>query len=291
ERVIGQGPAVTALSKAVRRGRVGLRDSKRPIGSFLFLGPTGVGKTELAKALAEFLFDDEAALTRLDMSEFMEKHMVARLLGSPPGYVDSESGGFLTEAVRQRPYSVVLFDEMEKAHPDVFNILLQVLDDGRLTDSRGRPANFQDTVILMTSNIGSHRILGHQGTNDELREMVEEELHKAFRPEFLNRIDDVIVFNPLSKKDLRGIVDIQLRGLARLLAQRRVTLEVSDAAKDRLAELGYEPAFGARPLKRLILRELQDPMAEALLAGGYASGDTIVVDARGERFEFSKKTP
>ncbi len=291
ERVIGQGHAVTALSKAIRRGRVGLRDPKRPIGSFLFLGPTGVGKTELAKALAEFLFDDEAALTRLDMSEFMEKHMVARLLGAPPGYVDSESGGFLTEAVRQRPYSVVLFDEMEKAHPDVFNILLQVLDDGRLTDSRGRPAHFQDTVILMTSNVGSPRILQHEGTNDELREKVEEELHKAFRPEFLNRIDDVIVFNPLSREDLRGIVDIQLRALGKLLAHRRVKLEVTEAAKDRLAELGYEPAFGARPLKRLILRELQDPMAEALLAGGYSPGDTIVVDVEGERFGFSKKSP
>ncbi len=289
ERVIGQPQAVTALSKAVRRGRVGLRDPKRPIGSFLFLGPTGVGKTELAKALAEFLFDDEAALTRLDMSEFMEKHMVARLLGAPPGYVDSESGGFLTEAVRQRPYSVVLFDEMEKAHPDVFNILLQVLDDGRLTDSRGRPAHFQDTVILMTSNIGSQRILGHEGTTEELREKVEEELHKAFRPEFLNRIDDVIVFNPLSRADLRGIVDIQLRALGKLLGHRRVKLEVTGAAKDRLAELGYEPSFGARPLKRLILKELQDPMAEALLAGGYGPGDTIVVDVAGEGFGFSKK--
>jgi ATP-dependent Clp protease ATP-binding subunit ClpB len=288
QRVIGQDHAVTALSKAVRRGRVGLRDPKRPIGSFLFLGPTGVGKTELAKALAELLFDDEAALTRLDMSEFMEKHMVARLLGSPPGYVDSESGGFLTEAVRQRPYSVILFDEMEKAHPDVFNILLQVLDDGRLTDSRGRPAHFQDTVIIMTSNVGSHRILDHQGTNAELHDKIEEELHRAFRPEFLNRIDDVIIFNPLSQEDLRGITEIQLRGLSKLLAHRRVKLEIDDAAKDRLAEIGYEPAFGARPLKRVIVRELQDPMAEALLSGGYAPGDTIVVRVKDGGFTFHK---
>jgi ATP-dependent Clp protease ATP-binding subunit ClpB len=287
-RVIGQDHAVTALSKAVRRGRVGLRDPKRPIGSFLFLGPTGVGKTELAKALAELLFDDEAALTRLDMSEFMEKHMVARLLGAPPGYVDSESGGFLTEAVRQRPYSVILFDEMEKAHPDVFNILLQVLDDGRLTDSRGRPAHFQDTVIIMTSNVGSHRILDHQGSNEALRDKVEEELHKAFRPEFLNRVDDVIIFNPLSQEDLRGITEIQLRGLERLLAHRRVKLTVDDAAKDRLAELGYEPAFGARPLKRVILRELQDPMAAALLEGGYGPGETIAVGVDDAGFTFRK---
>src|SRR5690606_3371734 len=204
----------------------------------------------------EFLFDDEAAMTRLDMSEFMEKHMVARLLGSPPGYVDSESGGFLTEAVRRRPYSVVLFDEMEKAHPDVFNVLLQVLDDGRLTDSRGRAAHFGDTVIIMTSNVGSHLILDHEGSNEALRDKIDGELRRAFRPESLNRIDEVIVFNPLSREDLRGITDIQLRGLARLLAHKRVGLEVSDEAKAHIAELGYEPAFGARPLKRVILREL-----------------------------------
>jgi ATP-dependent Clp protease ATP-binding subunit ClpB len=286
ERVIGQNPAVTAVSKAVRRGRVGLRDPKRPIGSFLFLGPTGVGKTELAKALAEFLFDDEASLTRLDMSEFMEKHMVARLLGSPPGYVDSDEGGFLTEAVRRRPYSVVLFDEMEKAHPDVFNILLQVLDDGRLTDSRGRPAHFTDTVIIMTSNVGSESILDHQGTGEELRDTLDEALHAHFRPEFLNRIDDVVIFDPLGKEDLRGIVDIQLRGLSELLAPKRIELDVTRTAKNRLVELGYEPAFGARPLKRVILKELQDPLAEALLRGGWSAGDTVRVDVQGESFTF-----
>jgi ATP-dependent Clp protease ATP-binding subunit ClpB len=288
-RVVGQDHAVAAISRAVRRGRVGLRDPRKPIGSFLFLGPTGVGKTELAKALAEFLFDDEASLTRLDMSEFMEKHMVARLLGAPPGYKDSDAGGFLTEAVRQRPYSVVLFDEMEKAHPDVFNICLQILDDGRLTDSRGRPAHFQDTVIIMTSNVGSHFILDHEGTDEELREKVEEELHSHYRPEFLNRIDDVVIFDPLHKPDLLGIANIQLRGLAKLLAHRRIELEVSDPAKDLIVELGYEPAFGARPLKRVILKSLQDPMAQAMLEGGYAAGDTILVDVKDEAFTFTKK--
>jgi ATP-dependent Clp protease ATP-binding subunit ClpB len=284
KRVVGQGPAVRAVSKAVRRGRVGLRDARRPIGSFLFLGPTGVGKTELAKALAEFLFDDEASLTRLDMSEFMEKHMVARLLGSPPGYVDSEEGGFLTEAVRRRPYSVILFDEMEKAHPDVFNILLQVLDDGRLTDSRGRLAYFADTVIIMTSNVGSRSILDHgEGvTREAIREQLDGELKKAFRPEFLNRIDDVVIFDPLGKGDLRGVVDIQLGGVRKLLAERHITLEVTDAAKDRLVDLGYEPAFGARPLKRVILRSLQDPLAEEILRGGYAAGDKVMVDVAAE---------
>ena len=288
ERVIGQDLAVQAVSKAVRRGRVGLRDPRKPIGSFLFLGPTGVGKTELAKALAEFLFDDEASLTRLDMSEFMEKHMVARLLGSPPGYVDSDEGGFLTEAVRRRPYSVVLFDEMEKAHPDVFNILLQVLDDGRLTDSRGRMAHFSDTVIIMTSNVGGRAILDHTGTREELEEKMEEQLRKEFRPEFLNRIDDTVIFNQLTKDNLRGIVDIQLKQLARLLGHRRVGVEVSDAAKTQLVELGYEPAFGARPLKRVILKSLQDPMAEEMLRGGYAAGDTIRVDLRDGKFTFEK---
>lgn len=288
KRVVGQDHAVQAIAKAVRRGRVGLRDPRKPIGSFLFLGPTGVGKTELAKALAEFLFDDEASLTRLDMSEFMEKHMVARLLGAPPGYKDSDAGGFLTEAVRQRPYSVVLFDEMEKAHPDVFNICLQVLDDGRLTDSRGRPAHFQDTVIIMTSNVGSHLILDHEGTDEELREKVEEEIHSHYRPEFLNRIDDIVIFDPLGKDDLLGIVEIQLRGLAKLLAHRRVGLDVTKAAKDRIVDLGYEPAFGARPLKRVILKELQDPMAQAMLEGGYDGGDTVHVDANDEEFTFTK---
>jgi ATP-dependent Clp protease ATP-binding subunit ClpB len=290
QRVIGQEAALRAVSKAVRRGRVGLRDPKKPIGSFLFLGPTGVGKTEAAKALAEFLFDDETAMTRLDMSEFMEKHTVARLIGSPPGYVDSEEGGFLTEAVRRRPYSVVLFDELEKAHPDVFNILLQVLDDGRLTDSRGNLANFSETVIIMTSNVGGHAILDHDGEPDALREKMQDILRGHFRPEFINRIDDVVIFDRLSKADLRGIADIQLRGLGRLLAERRLGLAISDAAKDRITELGYEPAFGARPLKRVILKHVQDPLAEEVLRGGYGPGDTVHVDVGPDgALVFSKK--
>lgn len=287
-RVIGQDHAVTALSKAVRRGRTGLRDPKKPIGSFLFLGPTGVGKTELAKALAEFLFDDERSLTRLDMSEFMEKHMVARLLGAPPGYVDSEAGGFLTEAVRRRPYSVVLFDEIEKAHPDVFNILLQVLDDGRLSDSRGRIAHFSDTVIIMTSNIGGAKILSHEGDAEELRATLDQELHHHFRPEFLNRIDDVLVFNTLGRDDLRKIVDIQLGQLAELLQARQLALAVTDAAKDALVDLGYQPAFGARPLQRVIIKHVQDPLAEKLLRGEFEPNQTVRIDHLGGQFTFER---
>ncbi|MCA9574230.1 MAG: ATP-dependent Clp protease ATP-binding subunit [Polyangiales bacterium] len=282
ERVIGQSHAVVAIAKAVRRGRIGMRDPKRPIGSFLFLGPTGVGKTELAKALAEFLFDDEASLTRLDMSEFMEKQNVARLLGAPVGYKDSDAGGQLTEAVRQRPYSVVLFDEMEKAHPDVFNVLLQVLDDGRLTDSRGRLAHFSDTVVIMTSNIGSHLILDHEGDDASLNEKMEEELHRQFKPEFLNRIDEVIIFNPLSEEDLLGIAKIQLRSIGKMLGHRRIGLEVAEDAQRYLVELGYDRAFGARPLKRVLLKELQDPLAEAMLRGGYDAGDRVQVGLEGE---------
>ncbi|MGD8858814.1 MAG: AAA family ATPase [Myxococcales bacterium] len=288
-RVIGQDSAVAALARAVRRGRVGLRDARRPIGSFLFLGTTGVGKTELAKALAEFLFDDEAALTRLDMSEFMEKHTVARLIGAPPGYVDSQEGGFLTEAVRRKPYSVLLFDEIEKAHPDVFNLLLQVLDDGRLTDSRGRLAHFNDTVIILTSNIGARLILAHGGDATEVHEQVHEELRKVLRPEFLNRIDDIIIFDTLDKDDLAQIADLQLRSLSRMLEERRLSLQVSDAARARVVELGYEPAFGARPVRRVITRELQDPLAEELLRGGYTEGDTVVVDVEDDRFVFDKR--
>jgi ATP-dependent Clp protease ATP-binding subunit ClpB len=295
ERVIGQADAVRAVSRAVRRGRVGLRDPGKPIGSFLFLGPSGVGKTELAKALAEFLFDDEQSLTRLDMSEFMEKHMAARLVGAPPGYVDSEEGGFLTEAVRRRPYSVLLFDEIEKAHADVFNLLLQVLDDGRLTDGRGRTADFSNTVVIMTSNIGSKRLLetdprlfesaeGVEALNDVLRE----ELRAFLRPEFLNRVDDIVLFRPLSKADLRGIVDIQLRHLERLVADRELKLRLTDAAKDRLVDIGYEPGFGARPLKRAILKRLQDPLAEEILRGGYAPGSVVAVDVSGDDFTFAK---
>jgi ATP-dependent Clp protease ATP-binding subunit ClpB len=292
-RVVGQSEGVRALSRAVRRGRVGLRDPGRPIGSFLFLGPSGVGKTELAKALAEFLFDDEAALTRLDMSEFMERHMAQRLLGAPPGYADSEQGGFLTEAVRRRPYSVLLFDEVEKAHQDVFNLLLQVLDDGRLTDGRGRLADFTNTVVILTSNIGSQRILDTDARlfetedgREALRDVLVAELARFFRPEFLNRVDDVIVFRPLTKADLARIVDIQLDRVRALLAPRRVTLDVDAAAKNRLVELGYQPALGARPLRRAIVQHVQDPLAEKLLEKGAMESATVRVVLAGERFEF-----
>jgi ATP-dependent Clp protease ATP-binding subunit ClpB len=295
-RVVGQNEAVRAVARAVRRGRVGLRDPGKPIGSFLYLGPSGVGKTELAKALAEFLFDDELSMTRLDMSEFMEKHMAQRLLGAPPGYVDSEEGGFLTEAVRRRPYSVLLFDEVEKAHADVFNLLLQVLDDGRLTDGRGRTADFSNTVVIMTSNIGSKRILetdprlfeSEEG-RDALRDVLREELRNFLRPEFLNRIDDIIVFRPLSKADLKGIVGIQLRRLEKLVADREIKLQLSESAKDRLVEIGYEPAFGARPLKRAILKAIQDPLAEEILAGRYPPGSVLLVDTKGDDFVFTKQ--
>jgi ATP-dependent Clp protease ATP-binding subunit ClpB len=294
-RVVGQDEAVRAVSRAVRRGRVGLRDPGKPIGSFLFLGPSGVGKTELAKALAEFLFDDEQSMTRLDMSEFMEKHMAQRLVGAPPGYVDSEEGGFLTEAVRRRPYSVLLFDEVEKAHADVFNLLLQVLDDGRLTDGRGRTADFSNTVVIMTSNIGSQRILEtdvkmFESTEglEALRDVLREELRNFLRPEFLNRIDDIVVFRPLSKHDLRGIVDIQLRHLEKLVADRELKLDLTEAAKNALVEISYEPAFGARPLKRAILKKLQDPLAEEILAGGYGAGATVKVDVKDGEFAFAK---
>lgn len=293
ERVIGQDEAVRAVSRAVRRGRIGLRDPGKPIGSFLFLGPSGVGKTELAKALAEFLFDDEQSMTRLDMSEFMEKHMAQRLVGSPPGYVDSEEGGYLTEAVRRKPYSVLLFDEVEKAHADVFNLLLQVLDDGRLTDGRGRTANFSNTVVIMTSNVGSKRLLETDARLFEtpegieaLRDVLQEELRAFLRPEFLNRVDDVILFRPLSKKDLRGIVDIQLRRLEKMLVDRELKMKLTDEAKDKLVELGYEPAFGARPLKRAILKMLQDPLAEEILRGSYAPGSVVKVDVDGDCFAF-----
>lgn len=291
ERVVGQPEATGAIARAVKRGRVGLRDPKRPIGSFLFLGPSGVGKTELAKAVAEFLFDDEQALTRLDMSEFMERHMAQRLVGAPPGYADSEQGGFLTEAVRKRPYSVLLFDEVEKAHADVFNLLLQVLDDGRLTDGRGRLADFSNTVVVMTSNIGSLRILETELSEFETEEGRErtketllEELRRFFRPELLNRIDEVVVFRPLTREVLRKILRIQLKGLQKLLDPRGLTLEVTGAAENKIVEMSYEPAFGARPLRRVIARELQDPLADKLLAVSQSAGVklTVDVDATGE---------
>ncbi|MDD9940010.1 MAG: AAA family ATPase [Myxococcales bacterium] len=304
ERVIGQARAVAAVSRAVRRGRVGLRDAKRPIGSFMFLGTSGVGKTELAKALAEFLFDDEAALTRIDMSEFMEKHTVARLLGSPPGYADSEEGGFLTEAVRRRPYSVLLFDEVEKAHPDVFNILLQVLDDGHLTDARGRRAHFSDCVILLTSNLGAHAILENAGTQVEgdapptngnaqmtgtfeaLPETVQQALRGHFRPEFLNRIDEIVVFDTLSRQDLAAILELQLGRLQRWLSPRGFAMTVTDEAKHYLVDLGYNPAFGARPLARVLQRELQDPLSELLLRDACKPGETLLVSLQAGTLRF-----
>jgi ATP-dependent Clp protease ATP-binding subunit ClpB len=278
-RVIGQGEAVGAVANAVRRSRAGLQDPNRPIGSFIFLGPTGVGKTETARALAEFLFDNEQAMVRIDMSEYMEKHAVARLIGAPPGYIGFEEGGQLTEAVRRRPYSVVLFDEIEKAHPDVFNILLQILDDGRLTDSQGRTVDFRNSVIIMTSNIGSTYILEH--ANDD-RAVVEAQVTNAlrqhFRPEFLNRVDDIIIFRALGKEEIEHIIDLQLGRLEKLLGDRKLTLQLTPAAREVLATEGYDPAFGARPLKRAIQRLLQNPLALAVLEGKFSEGDHIVVD-------------
>ncbi len=277
KRVIGQPEAVAAVSNAVRRSRAGLQDPNRPIGSFIFLGPTGVGKTETARALADFLFDDEHAMVRIDMSEYMEKHAVARLIGAPPGYVGFEEGGQLTEAVRRRPYSVILFDEIEKAHQDVFNILLQILDDGRLTDSQGRTVDFRNSVIVMTSNIGSHYILERSGADwAETETQVMNALRQHFRPEFLNRVDDVIVFRPLGEKELASIIDLQLDRLHALLADRKLTLELTPEAKQLVAAEGFDPAYGARPLKRSIQRMLQDPLAMAVLEGRFTPGDHIV---------------
>ncbi|MEA2645812.1 MAG: ATP-dependent Clp protease ATP-binding subunit ClpB [Chloroflexota bacterium] len=279
DRVVGQDEAIQAVANAVRRGRAGLSDPNRPVGSFIFLGPTGVGKTELARALAEFLFDDEHAMIRLDMSEYMEKHTVARLLGAPPGYVGYEEGGQLTEAVRRRPYSVVLFDEVEKAHPDVFNVLLQILEDGRLTDGQGRTVDFKNTILVMTSNIGSHQVQELSADRERMREAVMDTLRQTFRPEFLNRVDEVIIFEPLTREQLRTIVEIQLRDLHRRLADRKLSLEVTPAAEDLIAEQGYDPVYGARPLKRTIQRLLQDPLALQILEGSFHEGDTIAVDA------------
>jgi ATP-dependent Clp protease ATP-binding subunit ClpB len=289
QRVVGQDEALRLVSNAVRRARAGLQDPNRPIGSFLFLGPTGVGKTETARALAEFLFDDEQAMVRLDMSEYMEKHTVSRLIGAPPGYVGYEEGGQLTEAVRRRPYSVVLFDEIEKAHPDVFNALLQILDDGRLTDGQGRTIDFKNVVLIMTSNIGSQFIveLG-ESQRQELETRVMEALRAHFKPEFLNRVDDVVIFHQLAREHLDRIVDIQLERVRRLLAERRITLELSEEAKRLLAEKGYDPHFGARPLKRVIQRMVQDPLALKILEGAFPDGSKIAADARlsGDALEF-----
>jgi ATP-dependent Clp protease ATP-binding subunit ClpB len=290
-RVVGQDDALKAVSAAVRRARAGLQDPNRPIGSFIFLGPTGVGKTETARALAEFLFDDEHAMVRIDMSEYGERHSVSRLIGAPPGYVGYEEGGALTEAVRRRPYSVVLFDEIEKAHPEVFNVFLQILDDGRLTDGQGRTVDFRNVVLIMTSNIGSQYIvsLGEE-QREELLKRVDEALRAHFKPEFLNRIDETIVFHQLGREHFHRIVDIQLERVQRLLSDRRIAIEVTDEAKDLLAEKGYDPHYGARPLKRVIQRLLQDPLAMKILEGEFPEGSKVLVDARvnGEALEFRR---
>ena len=279
QRVIGQPEALAAVANAVRRARAGLQDPNRPTGSFIFLGPTGVGKTETARALAEFLFDDEKAMVRLDMSEYMEKHAVSRMIGAPPGYVGYEEGGQLTEAVRRRPYAVVLFDEIEKAHPDVFNVLLQILDDGRLTDSQGRTVDFRNTVLIMTSNLGSSYILEHGTSNwEQVETKVLELLRQGFKPEFLNRVDDVIIFRPLSQEDIGRIVELQVARVEKLVADRKLTLEVTPAAKTLIAAEGYDPVYGARPLKRAIQRLLQNPLAMAVLEGRYGDGDRVMVD-------------
>ncbi|MEA2460165.1 MAG: ATP-dependent Clp protease ATP-binding subunit ClpB [Actinomycetota bacterium] len=289
ERVVGQDEAVRAVSNAIRRARSGLSDPNRPIGSFMFLGPTGVGKTELARALAEFMFDDERAIVRIDMSEYMEKHTVSRLIGAPPGYVGYDEGGQLTEAVRRRPYSVILMDEIEKAHPDVFNVLLQILDDGRLTDGQGRTIDFKNTVIIMTSNLGSQWILSSVNESEEaIEDKVLQTVREHFKPEFLNRVDEIIVFHRLSEEHLAHIIEIQLGGLAERLADRNLKLELSDEAKRFLAERGYDPAYGARPLKRLIQRTIENELALELLSGAFGDGDTIRAEIDGDKLKFTK---
>jgi ATP-dependent Clp protease ATP-binding subunit ClpB len=284
-RVIGQDEAVEAVAQAVIRARSGLNDPNRPIGSFIFLGPTGVGKTELARALAQFLFDDEHSMIRIDMSEYQEKHTVARLVGAPPGYVGYEEGGQLTEAVRRRPYSVLLFDEIEKAHPDVFNLMLQILDDGRLTDGQGRTVDFKNTIVIMTSNIGSHRIL-EGGDFEVMKRLVLEEMRHSFRPEFLNRVDEIVVFHALSEEHLKQIVDIQLGNLRKRLADRHITIELTDAARGHIVRTGYEPSYGARPLKRAIQRELENELARRLLRGDVRDHQHVRVDYNGDALTF-----
>ncbi len=294
KRMVGQNEAIQAVSDAIRRSRAGLSDPQRPNGSFLFLGPTGVGKTELTKALAEFLFDTEDAMVRIDMSEFMEKHSVARLIGAPPGYVGYEEGGYLTEAVRRKPYSIILLDEIEKAHPDVFNILLQVLDDGRLTDGKGRTVDFRNCVIVMTSNLGSQQIqeLSNDSVEDgnygEMKKVVMETVSEHFRPEFINRIDEVVVFHPLGRNEIRSIANIQFQYLHDRLAERKIGIELTDAALDRLGEAGFDPVYGARPLKRAIQQQIENPLAQAILSGEFLAGDVIHVDAGKEGLEFTK---
>jgi len=290
KRVVGQDEAVRIVSDAIRRSRAGLSDPRRPNGSFLFLGPTGVGKTELCKALADFLFDTEDALVRIDMSEFMEKHSVARLIGAPPGYVGYEEGGYLTEAVRRRPYSVVLLDEVEKAHQDVFNVLLQVLDDGRLTDGQGRTVDFRNTVIIMTSNLGSNVIQEFAGVKNyaKMRSAVMEIVQQSFRPEFINRIDDIVVFHPLGTEQIRQIVDIQLASLRKRLAERNMDVVLDDAARDRLGEAGFDPVYGARPLKRVIQQQIENPLAQAILKGEFGPGDVVRASVREGHLAFEK---
>jgi ATP-dependent Clp protease ATP-binding subunit ClpB len=286
KRVIGQEEALTAVADAVRRARAGLQDPNRPVGSFIFLGPTGVGKTETARALAEFLFDDERAMIRLDMSEYMEKHAVARMIGAPPGYVGYEEGGQLTEAIRRRPYAVVLFDEIEKAHPDVFNVLLQILDDGRLTDAKGRTVDFKNTVLIMTSNLGSREIQEAEGDETQVREAVMEQLRANFKPEFLNRIDDIVIFHQLSREQIAKIIDVQLERLRKMLAERNIHLQLDDSAKALLAREGYDPHYGARPLKRAIQTMIQNPLAVKLLNGVVLPGQTVKAFAEGGKINF-----
>ena len=290
-RVVGQNEAVGAISNAIRRARAGLSDPRRPNGSFLFLGPTGVGKTELTRALAEFLFDTEDAMIRIDMSEYMEKHSVARLIGAPPGYVGFEEGGYLTEAIRRRPYSVVLLDEVEKAHSDIFNVLLQVLEDGRLTDGHGRTVDFRNCVVVMTSNLGSQMIhdLAQRNDGDTIRRAVMAIVTEHFRPEFINRIDEIVVFHSLDAEQIHAIARIQLRGLASRLADQGLVLDMSDAAMTLLGEAGFDPVYGARPLKRAIQQRVENPLAQAVLAGRFSPGDTVRVDVTAGKIEFTAR--
>jgi ATP-dependent Clp protease ATP-binding subunit ClpB len=293
QRVIGQDAALQKVANAIRRSRAGLSDPRKPIGSFIFLGPTGVGKTELARALAEFLFDDEHSMVRIDMSEYMEKHAVSRLIGAPPGYVGYEEGGQLTEAVRRRPYSVVLFDEIEKAHADVFNVLLQILDDGRLTDGKGRTVDFRNTVIIMTSNLGASYLQAENLRTPEAferaRQQVMQTVQSHFKPEFLNRVDDIIIFSPLGKEQLTKIVELRLEDLRRLLADRRISLELTEAAKELLFSEGYDVAYGARPMKRAIQRMIQDPLALKILDGEVLHGDHVIVGADSKTHQMTFK--
>jgi ATP-dependent Clp protease ATP-binding subunit ClpB len=291
KRVVGQQEAVKAVADAIRRTRAGLSDPNRPSGSFMFLGPTGVGKTELCKALAEFMFDTEDALIRIDMSEFMEKHSVARLIGAPPGYVGYEEGGYLTEAVRRRPYSVILLDEIEKAHPDVFNVLLQVLDDGRLTDGQGRTVDFRNCVVIMTSNLGSQVVqeLSGEANYDKMKEAVMQVVIQHFRPEFINRVDEIVVFHSLGREQIRAIVDIQLGRLRQRLAERDITLSLEDDARDQIGEAGFDTVYGARPLKRAIQSQLENPLAQRILKGDFVAGDRVVVRVKRGVLVFDKE--